>query len=62
MTGGAWADSVYTFFNNSLFATSSSATTLLGDFRGENTLHDTWTQDLEHTMEMGGDLPESDVP
>ncbi|KAG1836403.1 hypothetical protein DFJ58DRAFT_846979 [Suillus subalutaceus] len=62
MTGGAWADSVYTFFNNSLFATSSSATTLLGDLRGGNTLHDTWEQDFERVMEMGGDLPEPDVP
>ncbi|KAG1766127.1 hypothetical protein EV702DRAFT_1204294 [Suillus placidus] len=62
MTGGAWADSVYTFFNNSLFATSSSATTLLGDLRGENTLRDTWEQDFERAMEMGGDLPEPDVP
>ncbi|KAG1777965.1 hypothetical protein EV702DRAFT_1196766 [Suillus placidus] len=62
MTGGAWADSVYTFFNNSLFATSSSVTTLLGDLRGENTLRDTWEQDFERAMEMGGDLPEPDVP
>ncbi|KAG1841301.1 hypothetical protein DFJ58DRAFT_732476 [Suillus subalutaceus] len=62
MTGGAWADSIYTFFNNSLFATSSSTTTLLGDLRGENTLRNTWEQDFERAMEMGGDLPEPDVP
>ncbi|KIK42228.1 hypothetical protein CY34DRAFT_12491 [Suillus luteus UH-Slu-Lm8-n1] len=62
MTGGAWADSIYTFFNNSLFTTSSSATTLLGDLRGENTLCDTWEQDFERAMEIGGDLPEPDVP
>ncbi|KAG1769123.1 hypothetical protein EV702DRAFT_1049792 [Suillus placidus] len=63
MTGGAWADSVYTFFNNSLFATSSSAATLLGsDLGDENGPHDTWERDFERAMEMGSDLPELDAP
>jgi hypothetical protein len=65
MTGGAWADSIYTFFNNSLFTTSSSATTLLGDLGGENTLRNTWEEDFKCMMEMGGgltDLPEPNVP
>ncbi|KAG2153245.1 hypothetical protein DEU56DRAFT_955177 [Suillus clintonianus] len=57
MTGGAWAASIYSFFNNSLFTTSPSAATLLssdlGDERGP---HDTWEQDFERAMEMGGDL------
>ncbi|KAG2036683.1 hypothetical protein BDR03DRAFT_1011430 [Suillus americanus] len=41
MTGGAWAASIYSFFNNSLFATSSSAATLLGSDLGDEREPDT---------------------
>ncbi|KAG1742863.1 hypothetical protein EDB19DRAFT_1907345 [Suillus lakei] len=63
MTGGAWAASIYSFFNNSLFTTSPSAATLLSsDLGDESSLHNTWEQDFECTMEMGGDLTEPDAP
>ncbi|KAG1787064.1 uncharacterized protein HD556DRAFT_1449118 [Suillus plorans] len=63
MTGGAWADSIYTFFNNSLFATSSSVAALGSDFVGVSSgPHNTWEEDFECVMETGGDLPEVDAP
>lgn len=63
MTGGAWADSIYTFFNNSLFATSSSVAALGSDFVGvSSSPHNTWEEDFERVMETGGDLPEVDAP
>ncbi|KAG1799035.1 uncharacterized protein HD556DRAFT_1305872 [Suillus plorans] len=63
MTGGAWADSIYTFFNNSLFATSSSVAALGSDFVGVSSgPHNTWEEDFERVMETGGDLPEVDAP
>lgn len=63
MTGGAWADSIYTFFNNSLFATSSSVAALGSDFVDvSSSPHNTWEEDFERVMETGGDLPEVDAP
>ncbi|KAG1770574.1 hypothetical protein EV702DRAFT_1202346 [Suillus placidus] len=54
------------FFNNSLFATSSSSATLLDSdslvgklTRGS---HDSWEEMFEHAMETGGELPELDAP
>ncbi|KAG1793249.1 uncharacterized protein HD556DRAFT_1443678 [Suillus plorans] len=63
MTSGAWANSIYTFFNNSLFATSSSVAALGSDFVGVSSgPHNTWEEDFERVMETGGDLPEVDAP
>ncbi|KAG1901568.1 uncharacterized protein F5891DRAFT_1187428 [Suillus fuscotomentosus] len=63
MTSSAWADSIYTFFNNSLFATSFSVAVLGSDFVGVSSgPHNTWEEDFEHVMETGGDLPEVDAP
>ncbi|KAG1809479.1 hypothetical protein EV424DRAFT_1349981, partial [Suillus variegatus] len=62
LTGGAWADGVFTFFNNSLFSTSSAATlldsdsTLLGDLTSGP--RDSWEEMFEHAMETGAELPE----
>ncbi|KAG1897933.1 uncharacterized protein F5891DRAFT_982139 [Suillus fuscotomentosus] len=62
MTSGTWADSVYTFFNNSLFATSSSVAALGSDFVGASSSpHNTWEKDFECVMETEGDLPEVDA-
>lgn len=64
MTGSvAWMDSVYTFFNNSLFATSSSVVVLgLNFIDATSGPQDTWKEDFECAMEMGGDLPDVDAP
>ncbi|KAG1787352.1 uncharacterized protein HD556DRAFT_1312812 [Suillus plorans] len=62
LTGGAWADGVFTFFNNSLFSTSSATTlldsdsTLLGDLTSGPC--DSWEEMFEHAMETGVELPE----
>ncbi|KAG1731087.1 uncharacterized protein EDB91DRAFT_1252339 [Suillus paluster] len=60
-TGGTWADSIFTFFNNSLFATSSSVAALCSDVRDVNGPHDMWEEDFEHAMEIGEDAPLSTV-
>ncbi|KAG1818972.1 uncharacterized protein BJ212DRAFT_1479096 [Suillus subaureus] len=62
---GAWADGVFTFFNNSLFSISSAATlldsdsTLLGD--STSGPHDSWEEMFEHAMETGAELSELDM-
>ncbi|KAG1788292.1 hypothetical protein EV424DRAFT_1356184 [Suillus variegatus] len=66
LTGGAWADGVFNFFNNSLFATSSSAALTLLDsdlLVGDLTSgpHDSWEEMFERAMETGTELPELDV-
>ncbi|KAG2159183.1 uncharacterized protein EDB93DRAFT_1245736 [Suillus bovinus] len=59
---GAWADGVFTFFNNSLFSTSSAATLLNSDsmLLGDLTSGpcDSWEEMFEHAMETGAELPE----
>ncbi|KAG1880670.1 hypothetical protein C8R48DRAFT_767439 [Suillus tomentosus] len=66
LTRGAWADGVFNFFNNSLFATSSSiASSLLNSdlLVSDSTSgpHDSWKEMFECAMETGAELPELDV-
>ncbi|KAG1898397.1 uncharacterized protein F5891DRAFT_981809 [Suillus fuscotomentosus] len=56
MTGGAWTRDILTFFNNALFPETSSSH-VGPDTTDAGTSHNSLEEELEHSMEEGGNGP-----